>query len=320
MKFKTEVKIRPIENPISYTSKVLLLGSCFANNIGEKLDYFSFDAKINPFGIVFNPKSILDLIERAIDLRLYDGNDIFEHQELWHSFEVHSSMSQANSNQLVEHLNQELIDFQKQIIESSHIIITLGSAWVYVEKSTQKIVSNCHKLPQNHFEKRILSVAEIASHLNEIVSKIEKINPKIDFIWTVSPVRHQKDGFVENQRSKSHLFAALHEVIEKNENSKLYYFPSYELLMDELRDYRFYENDMLHPSALAIDFIWQKFKENAIDASVFSFIDDIQSLKQSYQHKAFNPNSVAHRSFLEALEIKHNFIQKRLSFLRLKHS
>lgn len=305
MDFKTEVKIPALSNSISYESKILSLGSCFATNMGQKLAYFSFDVCTNPFGIIFNPESILNLIARALENRFFEPSDSFYHNELWHCFEVHSSLSQPTQEDLIEKLNEKLLEFRNHLVNSSHLIITLGTSWVY--KNNNQTVANCHKVPNKNFEKVLLSVTENQLFLDEIVSKVSKVNPNMTIIWTISPVRHQKDGFVENQRSKAHLISACQNLIHDSQLCNHYYFPSYELMMDELRDYRFYERDMLHPNQLAIDFIWEKFLEKAIDTNAYNLVEEVGFIRKSLAHKPINPDSKAHQVFVNKLNARiHN--------------
>jgi hypothetical protein len=298
MNFKTEVQIPTLAQSISFDSKVLSIGSCFATNIGEKLAYFSFDVCTNPFGIIFNPESILKLIDRAIEERFFEPSDTFFFEGRWHCFEVHSLMSQPNQDAFLSDLNKILFDFKHRLYTSSHIILTLGTAWVYKELQSEQTVANCYKLPNKNFRKQILSVVEIEYFLRDISKKIYGVNQRVVLVWTISPVRHQKDGFIENQRSKANLLAALHVVISIENNMMQYYFPSYELLLDELRDYRFYAADMLHPTQIAIDFIWQKFQEKTIEPTCYKLLEEIDLLRKALSHTPFNEYGEAHQKFL----------------------
>ena len=222
--------------------------------MGEKFDYFKFQTTINPFGIIFNPVSIEKLVKRAVNRTIFTEADVFFHNDLWHSFGVHSECSQTDKEILLKQLNAAVEVMHSQIIEASHIVITYGTSWVYRLKTTNEMVANCHKVPQSEFTKEILSPETIAQSMQNTMDLIHQINPDCKFIFTVSPVRHTKDGFPENQRSKAHLMTAVHPIVLDNASSN--YFPSYEIMMDELRDYRFYADDMLHPSQIAIDYIW----------------------------------------------------------------
>lgn len=303
MNFTTTIPISKSSNPIDYDSRIISLGSCFAQNIGEKFSYFKFQNTVNPFGIIFNPVSIENLISRVVNNQKFTENDIFFHNDLWHCFEVHSELSHSDKTIFLDRLNQILSDFHLQIFKSTHFQITYGTSWVYRNKSSNSVVANCHKLPQSQFEKEILSVATIEESIQNTIDLIQKVNPNCQFIFTVSPVRHIKDGFVENQRSKAHLISALHNFVTLS-LSKCNYFPSYEIMMDELRDYRFYAEDMLHPSQMAIDYIWKRFSENYISEENFATMEEVCSIQKGLAHRPFNPNTASHQKFLNTLNNK----------------
>jgi lysophospholipase L1-like esterase len=313
MKLQTQITLQKEKhNPIDYKSNLLLLGSCFSENIGDKLAYFKFQMKQNPFGILFHPKAIEKLITYAINEKEFTEKDIFQLNQRWHCFDAHSNLSTANKNELLAHLNQSLKITESQIKSTSHIIITLGTAWVYRFIETDTIVANCHKVPQKKFLKELLSVDEVTESLESIVTLVKSINPKVNFIFTVSPVRHLKDGFVENQQSKSHLITAIHKIIEPRKS--IYYFPSYEIMMDELRDYRFYAEDMIHPNKTAIDYIWNKFSDTWISDHTHAIMQEVASIQNGLNHKAFNPNSDQHQQFLQKLANKIEALKKEYPF------
>ena len=303
MNFTTKIPISKSSNSIDYDSRIISLGSCFAQNIGEKFNYFKFQNTVNPFGIIFNPVSIENLISRVVNNQKFTENDIFFHNDLWHCFELHSELSHSDKTIFLDRLNQILSDFHLQIFKSTHFQITYGTSWVYRNKSSNSVVANCHKLPQSQFEKEILSVATIEKSIQNTIDLIQKVNPNCYFIFTVSPVRHIKDGFVENQRSKAHLISALHNFVSLS-LSKCNYFPSYEIMMDELRDYRFYAEDMLHPSQMAIDYIWKRFSENYISEENFATMEEVCSIQKGLAHRPFNPNTASHQKFLNTLNNK----------------
>ena len=315
MNFRTQIPIPQNLNPIDYNSKIVSLGSCFAVNMAEKFEYYKFQNSVNPFGIIFNPVSIEKLICRIVNQVFFTEKDIFFHNERWHCFEVHSDLSNANKEEFLENLNVILKRSLIQLFQASHVIITFGTSWVYRNFESNTLVANCHKLPQNQFQKEILSVETIGNSIKNTIDLIQKINPDCNFIFTVSPVRHLKDGFVENQRSKSHLITAIHDAI-KPELTAVNYFPSYEIMMDELRDYRFYVEDMLHPSAVAIDYIWSKFKESTIAESDFPVMEQVDSIQKSLSHKPFNPNSESHLRFESKLKEKMTNLQFQYSFMK----
>jgi hypothetical protein len=297
---------------------VLSLGSCFAENMAEKFDYFKFQNETNPFGIIFNPVSIEKLFNRICKLELFGEKDVFFHNERWHSFEAHSDLSNSDRQELLETLNKAVTETNKKIQEATHLIITYGTSWIYRNIESDEIVANCHKVPQKQFSKELLSVEVIQKSIQNIIDLIQTLNPNINFIFTISPVRHIKDGFVENQLSKSHLFTALHQVL-KTHNSKLIthnYFPSYEIMMDELRDYRFYADDMLHPNQIAIDYIWKLFSENYIAESSISTMNEVDEIQKSLRHRSFNPESEQHQKFLANLQKKINLLGEKLPHIK----
>lgn len=317
MQFRTQIPISRSNNPIDYNSKVLSIGSCFAENMAEKFDYFKFQNETNPFGIIFNSVSIEKLFRRICEQDFFQEKDVFFHNERWHSFDVHSDLSNSDRQELLETLNKAVTETYKQLKEATHIIITFGTSWIYRNTESEEIVANCHKVPQKQFSKELLSVEEIKKSIQNTVDLVQTLNPNINFIFTISPVRHIKDGFVENQLSKSHLFAALHQVLE-TEHPKLNtaYFPSYEIMMDELRDYRFYNEDMLHPNQIAIDYIWKLFSENYISGESFTIMKEVDEIQKSLRHRSFNPESDQHQKFLAKLQQKIIILEKNISHIK----
>jgi len=304
MKLQTTIPLEPQQhNQIDYNSSILLLGSCFVENIGNKLDYFKFKNLQNPFGILFQPLAIEKLINYALNEKEFTKEDIFFHNEQWHCYDAHSKLSNVSKEDLLTDLNKQIDLTAKQLNNSSHIIITLGTAWVYRHIETDALVANCHKVPQKKFLKELLSVDEISESLQSTIELIRSVNQKVSILFTVSPVRHLKDGFVENAQSKAHLIAAIHSVLSPRAQSRgHYYFPSYEIMMDELRDYRFYAEDMIHPNQTAIHYIWEKFQSVWILKSTAEVMDAVDHVQKGLQHKPFNPNSEAHLQFLQKLE------------------
>ncbi|MCK6608479.1 MAG: GSCFA domain-containing protein [Flavobacterium sp.] len=315
MQFTTKIPVQKSSFPIDYDSKIMLLGSCFAENMGEKFQYFKFQSITNPFGIIFNAVSLEKLIRRSVENRMFTENDIFFHNDLWHCFEVHSELSNPDKDAFLESLNDLIRLTNQQLNDSTHIIITLGTSWVYRNIESNEIVANCHKVPQKQFKKELLSINQTEESLQNIVSFIHSVNPNCNFIFTVSPVRHIKDGFVENTLSKAHLVAAIHKTITNNP-SLITYFPAYEIMMDELRDYRFYAEDMLHPNQTAIDYIWIQFFENYISESEFGLMNEICSIQKGLKHRPFNPNTESHQKFLNQLDLKIQTIQNQHPFIK----
>lgn len=316
MNLQTKIPLTKAKNQIDYTSRLLLLGSCFSENVGEKFDYFKFQSLQNPFGILFHALAIEKLISKAFHNETYSEADIFFSNERWHCFDAHSDLSDPSQEKLLQKLNSSLKKTNQQITKSTHILITLGSAWVYRRNETEKVVANCHKVPHKEFSKELLSIEEIRKSLENAISLIRSMNKKVQFIFTVSPVRHLKDGFVENQRSKAHLIAALHKSIGVPPlGARGLYFPSYEIMMDELRDYRFYEADMVHPNQLAIDYIWEKLAQVWISQKAYATMEKVDTVQKGLRHRPFNARSEQHQKFLKSLEEKIKYLQDSYPFM-----
>ncbi len=313
MKLQTQLNIPEQEPKISYDSKLLLLGSCFTENMGEKFAYFKFQQLQNPFGILFHPFAIENLVSKAAQQKEYTEKDIFQYNQNWHSFEAHSRLSNSNPNEIVKDLNKAITQTRDALRESTHLIITLGTAFVYKHSEGKKYVANCHKVPQKAFKKELIKTPEIQKSLENIVSQCRALNPDLQFIFTVSPVRHAKDGLVQNTRSKAQLISAIHEVIDQKENTA--YFPSYELLLDELRDYRFYTQDMLHPNATAIQYIWEKFAATWFAKETQPTMKKVAALQRNLEHKPFNPQSEAHERFLQKLKEQKAELKTQFPFM-----
>jgi lysophospholipase L1-like esterase len=314
MNFQTIVPLnKETRNSIDYNAKILLLGSCFSENIGDKLNYFKFQTSQNPFGILFHPKAIENLVTNAINEKKYLPEDLIFQNERWHSFDAHSSLSTTDKNELLANLNSAIIATNKKLKEATHIIITLGTSWVYRFIETDVIVANCHKIPQKKFLKTLLSVDEITKSLKTTISHLKSVNKNIHILFTVSPVRHLKDGFTENMQSKSHLITAIHSIM-KTKNSS--YFPSYEIMMDELRDYRFYAEDMIHPNKTAINYIWERFAETRISESSKLTMKEVETIQKGISHRPFNENSEQHQKFLTNLEIKKEKLNSIFNFIK----
>ncbi|MDG2433438.1 GSCFA domain-containing protein [Flavobacterium sp.] len=315
MQFRTQIPIPKSSYPIDYNSKVVSLGSCFAENMASKLQYFQFQNFCNPFGIIFNPVSIEKLASRVVANKYFTDEDVFFYNERWHCFEIHSDLSSTDKVAFLECINQLVDSTKEYVMQASHIIITLGTAWVYRCNASNEIVANCHKVPQKEFTKELLSIATIQETISNTIRLIQSINPSSCFIFSISPVRHSKDGFVQNQLGKSHLISALQAVLDSKDQN-LIYFPSYEIMMDELRDYRFYNEDMLHPSTVAIDYIWERFVQTTIADEVNETMKEVATIQRSLQHRSFNPQSESHQKFEANLQSKISKITSLYSHMK----
>lgn len=316
MKFLTEIPIKPLEEKISYDSKIVSVGSCFAVNMAEKFKQFQFQYAVNPFGILFHTQAIENLFQFALEDKLFTEEDIFLHNEIWSSFDAHSDLNELEADEVLFNLNSKIRTFRSDLESASHLILTLGTSWVYRNVTSEQLVANCHKIPQKEFTKEILSVNHIQANLKRIVEIANQINPNLKIIFTISPVRHIKDGFVENQLSKAHLIAALQGFLQ--ENKEHYYFPAFEIMMDELRDYRFYAADLLHPNEMAINYIWERFMVNCISEESEKTMKLVDEVQKGLAHRPFNPYSENHNQFLEKLAQKLDVLLEQYPFMNFR--
>jgi hypothetical protein len=315
MNLQTEIKIPNYSFNLSHEDKIINFGSCFSENIGQKLQENKLDVCINPFGILFNPISVCKAINQCAENIKYTESDLNSNNEIQFSFNHHSRFSFLDKQEALKQISEGIEKGNSYLNNANVVIITLGTAWAYKLKETNEVVANCYKIPQNQFSKELLSVNEIVEALNESISNIKSINPAANIITTISPVRHWKDGVVENQQSKATLHLALKEVNESNEYC--HYFPSYEIMMDELRDYRFYAKDMLHPSEVAIEYIWEKFGDSFFTKETKELNFRISQIKQGLSHKPFNSESENHKKFKKKLLSKIQEIELEFPYLNL---
>jgi len=308
MKFRTEIKCQAVSKKLDHHSSLVLLGSCFSEHMEEKFQYFKFNTFANPFGILFNPKAIETAVRRCVEKSSYSKDELLEHGDIWLSLDHHSRFDHRDQKQVLDNINKQINLGYKAMENASHVIITLGTSWVYKWKEDDKVVGNCHKIPQKKFSKELLSSEEILESLKLISSLIHSINKKASFIFTVSPVRHLKDGFIENTLSKSLLHKAIYELKKEIDVS---YFPAYEIMMDDLRDYRFYKTDLVHPNEMAVDYIWELFKETWISESSKEVMNDIEDIQRSLAHRPFDPESDAHKKFIKKTEQKIEQVEQK---------
>ena len=286
MNFRTEIQLGEAPFKLSYSSNLLLLGSCFSDHIGAKLAEVKMNVLSNPFGVSFNPLSIASNISRAIEKIPYFESDLRENNSLYFSYDFHSSFSSSDKKQDLEQMNKALNDTHQFISNAEVIFITFGSAWAYRNIEENRIVSNCHKVPNKNFNKELLTLEAIVGRYVQILNELKRINPSLKVVFTVSPVRHLKDGFIENQRSKSILLEAIHRLMELD--GVCSYFPSYEIVIDDLRDYRFFKKDMLHLNEVGIDYVWQKFANYYFDTATLAIQAEVKKVQLFLEHKAIH--------------------------------
>lgn len=308
MQFRTIFQIQSSDFKLNHQHKILTIGSCFSDVIGKRLTDLKFDGLINPFGVIFNSVSIQKLIERSIHKKYFTTTDVHQNGEEFFCFDVHSSFNALTKEIVLTELNSTLNQVYHYIYSCDIIMITLGTSWIYEWKNSNQIVANCHKVEAKQFEKRLLTTDENLNSLELIISDLKKINPNIHIITTVSPVRHTKDGMVENNVSKGRLLDALYQL--SLQDNQVEYFPSYELVLDDLRDYRFFKEDLIHPSKQAIDYIWEKFSETYFEQSTQTIIQKINKVLSAINHRPFNEESDNHQRFLEKTIKSMNELEK----------
>ena len=297
MEFILPFQISPSDAKIDYGQKILLIGSCFTEQIGKQLKDLKFDVLQNPNGIIYDPLSIATSLNSYSENKIYAEKDLFQHNDLWHSWQHHSAFSGISKTGVLEKINQFQSQSHHFVKNASWLIITLGTAYHYKIKESGGFVANCHKMPASNFEKQLMEVGEIIPQLSATIGKLRLTNAGIKIIFTVSPVRHIRDGLVENNRSKARLIEAIHSIVEKNAN--VFYFPAYELVIDVLRDYRFYNTDLVHVSEPATRYVFEKFCDVYFDNHAKKLMLEIQSLKAAIDHRPFQSESTAHKKFLE---------------------
>ncbi len=311
--FRTEFKIQPSNFNISHTHSLLFIGSCFTENIGFKLNRLKFNACINPFGILFNPDSIYYSISRLLSGEKYTMDEISEKNGIWHSFDYHSDFSSTNKIECLNKINEAFKLGKERICDADILFITFGSAHLYQLKESQKLVSNCHKYPSSAFDKKIFDFDKTFESYKILFDHLKQINPKLRIVLTVSPVRYLSDGFVENQISKSMLILLCSKLQLAFQN--VLYFPAYEIMMDDLRDYRFYSEDMIHPNEQAVNYIFDIFQKTYFDESTQELSDEIDKIVKTSEHRVFFEDSLGHKKLCETMIKRIEKLKKDFSIL-----
>jgi hypothetical protein len=307
MEFRVPLQPRPLPQQITLRDQLFLVGSCFTEHIASRLHQCKFRVIDNPHGILFNPASIWRSITDILDQRTYTSKDLFlEAEGIWSSWDFHSRFSDTDPEAALRAMNQQTSMASAAIRSCQWLILTLGSAYVY-ELPGGIPVANCHRAPANSFRRRLMQPDEILAGLDPLLHRLRVQNPGIRFLFTVSPVRHLREGFVENNRSKAALIYSVHQLVDKFED--VFYFPAYELVIDDLRDYRFFAEDMAHPNYQATRYVWEKFMDSCIDPSSNMIMQEMQAIHTAMAHKPRHPASAAHRQFLA----KHAAIVRELS-------
>ncbi len=302
MNFRSEFTPKSFSIKMKHTDKLLLVGSCFTEQIGKKLAGHKFDVLENPNGILFNPISIAKAVMSYANEKLYAEDDLFYFNELWASREHHTRFSNIEKEATLKNINESQQKAIKFIKTADWILLTLGTAFVYEWKDIlpnenyDNVAANCHKIPTDKFNRRLTEPEEIKTILQKMETAVRAINPAVKFIYTISPVRHLREGFVENNRSKAALIQAVHSLVNERNT---FYFSAYELVIDDLRDYRFFAEDLVHPNYAATNYVWEKFIPAVINETSQQLMEKINEINAAMSHRPFNPTSIAHRKFLQ---------------------
>jgi len=326
MNFMVNIDLRKPPRQINYEDKILLIGSCFTEHIGNSLEELKFSVLQNPNGILFDPRSVSQSLVSYIENRQYNEKDFFQLNEIWHSWRHHSRFSNTNLNEAVRIVNTSQQMAHQFLKQADWIIVTLGSSFSYQlteqaanaggdPREAGAGVANCHRAPAQWFNKDMMTIDEIILNLDDALQQLFQLNPGLNIIFTVSPVRHIRDGVVDNNRSKARLIEVVHQLVNKYDN--LNYFPAYELVIDVLRDYRFFDTDLVHPNYMATEFVLEKFAASFIDEPTQKLMQEIKSLVTARKHKAFQPDTTAHQQFLRTYFEKAKMLKEKYSFLDL---
>lgn len=317
MDFRTQIPVAPLPCKVGYEHKMLLVGSCFAASLAERLQHLKFAAMGNPFGVLYNPVSVAQSLLRMGEKRLLTASDLRCGNGLWFSHTHYSRFAHPDRNECLRRINESILRGAWGLRTADFLVVTLGASWVYRLRETGEVAACCHKMPDREFERCFLSPDETAATLCDMVRRVRIKNPSVHAIFTVSPIRHWKDGAHGNQLSKAALLLAVEQTLQKTENAS--YFPAYEIMHDELRDYRFYASDMLHPSEVAVEYIWEKFVQAAFSDSAKKTMAEVKQLLAAKAHRPLNADTPEHRNFLKAQQQNLLQLKQRLPHLDWEH-
>lgn len=310
MKLMLDIDVKEPAQKISYGDKIFLAGSCFTEHIGGRLASNKFSIVQNPHGILFDPLSVCESLQSYIKPTIYTANDLVYFNELYQSWHHHSSFSGLQPAAVLEHINRSQREANQFLQQAKWLIITLGSSFSYQLATTGQPVANCHRAPAQWFNKHLVSTEETIAKLTVTMDQLLAMNPGLQVIFTVSPVRHIRDGVVENNRSKARLLEAVHTIT--NRYAQCIYFPAYEIVIDVLRDYRFYDIDLVHPNYTATEVVFEYFTRHYIHPDTAGLMEEVKKVGLAFRHKPFQPNTEAHKKFLLNSLQKTRQLQTRL--------
>lgn len=313
MDFRTQLPTFESPFQLTYQDDALALGSCFAEHIGQRLIDYKFNLQLNPFGILYNPLSLLEALQfLASDDDIRSG-DLFLHQDLWHHFSFHSRFSHPDQAKALEQMQQSVALTRKHWPNIKRILLTFGTAFIFRERAGGRYVANCHKLPGSSFERIRLQAEDFLPGYIELLQHWKAAQPELEVLISVSPVRHIRDGLIQNQRSKATLLLAAEKLTEALDF--VHYFPAYELVLDDLRDYRFFAKDLIHPNEQAVDYVWEFFRASCFQEATQQLYQEVQAIVQASRHRPFHTNTEAHRTFCERQLGKIAELERRYEWL-----
>lgn len=315
MDFMLDIQIKSPERRISYKDTIFVVGSCFTEHIGGRLEQLKFSILQNPNGILFDPLSVCKSLLSYIEYKKYQKEDLFQLNELWQSWQHHSNFSGLQPEVVLRQINQSQQDAHAFLKKADWLIITLGSSFSYHLAYSNESVANCHRAPANWFRKHFTGIDEMVECFTHCTGALFQFNPNLKIIYTVSPVRHIRDGVIENNRSKARLIETVHRLISKSD--RMFYFPAYELVIDVLRDYRFYDIDLVHPNYAATEFVFEKFKDAYISPDELLMMEEIKEIVKAFRHKPFQPETMAHQKFMQTYFLKVQLFQEKYPHIDL---
>jgi hypothetical protein len=319
IKLTTVVEIPKGLPQLNHRHRIMSMGSCFADNVGERLKSGGFCLDANPFGVLYNPLSIAEALSQMLHSKRYTAADLIQAGGLWHSNMHHGSFSSASCEETLQAINSRL-EHASELINGNldRLIITFGSAYVYTDRESGAVVSNCHKRPEREFTRSRISVEDIVTSYLPLIDLLSLRNPELKILFTVSPIRHIRDGLTANQLSKSTLLLAVDELCRRRPDV-CFYFPSYEIMMDELRDYRFYADDLLHPSAVAVEYIWKRLSQALFTDETRRVISECESIRRALSHRPLHPDSEEYKRFLGQNVLKIKLLREKYPYLELDY-
>lgn len=311
-------KVEQFQMPaINHQQRLMLIGSCFATEMGAKLQEACFQVDVNPYGVLYNPLSISMALKEMLSKKEYEEVDLVRYNDWWHSPMHHGDFSAIAADEVLQKINDRIVRANDELKSLDWLLMTWGSSWVYEEVKTRRIVGNCHKMPERNFTRRRLSVEEIVTDYISLLTGMFARNPQLKVLFTVSPIRHVRDGLHANQLSKATLLLAI-EVLQQHFPDRVFYFPAYELLLDELRDYRFFADDLVHPSRVAVEMVWERLMQTTMEKETLEVIKQCNEVKKAVAHRPLHPESEEYYRFLEQILLKISLLQEKYPYLVLE--